>query len=146
MTIKYRRKENQKEKRLVMIGFLSILILIILLVCIFAVMHGIGYIMDKSLADPDVLVNVAVRGDDVIVTIYDGRRIDELFMVSVQIEGVDLPNSVSTRHTPAAGKGEVVFKGACAGVTGERDVAVRGIFSDGKTEMLKLSTVKFSGT
>jgi hypothetical protein len=109
-------------------------------------MHGIGYIMDKSLADPDVLVNVAVRGDDVIVTIYDGRRIDELFMVSVQIEGVDLPNSVSTRHTPAAGKGEVVFKGACAGVTGERDVAVRGIFSDGKTEMLKLSKVKFSGT
>lgn len=146
MALKYRRKINQKEKRLAMIGILSMLILIILLVCIFSAVFGIEYMIDKSLADPDVLVHVTIRGDDVVVTICDGCRIDELLMLSVQIEGVELPNSVSTMNTPVADKGEVVFKGACAGVTGERDIAVRGIFSDGKTEILKLYTVKFTET
>ncbi|MEA5036814.1 hypothetical protein SDC9_35349 [bioreactor metagenome] len=146
MALKYRRKVNQKEKRLVMIGILSMLILIIVLVCIFSAVFGMEYMINKSLADPDVLVHVTIRGDDVIVTIDEGCRVDELLMLSVQIEGVQLSNSVCTMNVSDVGTGEVVFNGACAGVTGERDIAVRGIFSDGKTEILKLYTVKFTET
>jgi hypothetical protein len=144
MTIRYRAKENQREKRLTMVVILSGVILLIIGFCVFLAFFGTEYMIDKSLDDPDVLVSVGIVGDDVIVTVYEGRRIDELVMLSVEIEGVTLPSSMTTMPAPTNGVGKITFKGACAGVTGKRDVAVRGIFSDGGTRMLKLYTVTFT--
>lgn len=144
MSIKYRRKQSQREKRLVMTMFLGVVILIILCVSLFAAFFGTGYIIDKSLEDPDVLLHVAVVGDDIVVTIYEGRRVDELLTLSVEIEGVTLPQSISSKPAPNNGTGEVTFMGACAGITGTRDVAVRGVFSNGRSLLLKLYTVKFT--
>ena len=144
MTIRYRAKDNQREKRLTMILILSVVIMLISGFCVFLAFFGTEYMIDKSLDDPDVLVSVGIVGDDVIVTVYEGRRIEELVMLSIEIEGVTLPSSMVTMPAPTTGTGKVTFKGACAGVTGERDVAVRGTFSDGGTRMLKLYTVTFT--
>ena len=127
-----------------MASVLAIVSIIIVAACACAALLGTGYVIDKSLEDPDVLLHVFVVGDDVIVTIYEGRRVDELTMVSLEIEGVSLPKSVSMQPAPDCGTGEVHFTEACAGVTGVRDIAVRGVFSDGRTQLLKLTTIKFT--
>jgi hypothetical protein len=144
MSIKYRRKQSQREKRLLMTMFLGLAIMVILCVSLFAAFFGTEYVIDKSLEDPDVLLNVAVVGDDIIVTIYEGRRVDELLTLSVEIEGVTLPHSIASKPAPDNGSGAVLFAGACAGITGTRDVAVRGTFSNGRSLLLKLYTVKFT--
>ncbi|MDO9523591.1 MAG: hypothetical protein Q7J08_07780 [Methanocorpusculum sp.] len=143
MALRY-KKQSQKEKRLIMIVILGIVSLIIVGACAAAVLLGTGYVIDKSLEDPDVLLHVFVVGNDVIVTIYEGRRIDELVMLSLEIEGVSLPTSASLKPAPNSSTGEVYFTGVGEGVTGVRDIAVRGIFSDGKTQLLKMNTMKFT--
>lgn len=127
-----------------MASVLAIISIIIISACACVALLGTGYVIDKSLEDPDVLLHVFVVGNDVIVTIYEGRRVDELTMVSLEIEGVSLPKSVCMQPAPDCGTGEVYFTEACAGVTGVRDIAVRGVFSDGRTQLLKLTTIKFT--
>ncbi len=143
MALKY-KNQSQKEKRLIMIVSLGAVSLIIVGACAAIVFFGSGYVLDKSLEDPDVLLHVFVVGSDVIVTIYEGRRVAELTMISLEIEGVSLPQSVCLQTAPKSGTGEVCFTEACAGVTGVRDIAVRGVFSDGRTQLLKLTTIKFT--
>ena len=143
MALKY-RKQSQKEKRLVMAVILGLVSIIIVGAFAAAALLGTGYVIDKSLEDPDVLLHVFVVGDDMIVTIYEGRRVDELVMVSLEIEGVSLPTSISLKPAPNSGTGEVHFTGACEGVTGVREIAVRGIFSDGRSQLLKMNTMKFT--
>lgn len=143
MALRY-KQQSQKEKRLIMVSILAVISFMI--VCVFscAALLGTGYVIDRSLEDPDVLLHVFVVGNDVIVTIYEGRRVAELTMVSLEIEGVSLPKSVCLKPTPDAGTGDVYFTDACAGITGVRDIAIRGIFSDGRTQLLKLTTIKFT--
>ena len=143
MALKY-KKQSQKEKRLIMIVMLGVVSLIIVGACACVVLLGSGYVLDKSLEDPDVLLHVFVVGNDAIVTIYEGRRVDELVMLSLEIEGVSLPTSISLKPVPNSGTGQVYFTGACEGVTGIRDIAVRGIFSDGRSQLLKMNTMKFT--
>jgi len=129
---------------MIMAGVLGIISLVIIGAFALAALLGTGYVIDKSLEDPDVLLHVFVVGNDVVVTIYEGRRVNELVMLSLEIEGVALPVSVSCVPVSTAGTGEVFFRNACAGVTGTRDIAVRGIFSDGGTRLLKMNTMKFT--
>jgi len=143
MALKY-KKQSQKEKRLVMVFILGFVSIIIVGACAAAVLLGSGYVLDKSLEDPDVLLHVFVVGNDVIVTIYEGRRVDELIMISLEIEGISLPTSVSLKPAPNSGTGQVCFTGACDGVTGLKDIAIRGIFSDGTSQLLKMNTMKFT--
>lgn len=143
MALRY-KKQSQKEKRMIMVVILAIISLIIIGACAGAALLGTGYVIDKSLEDPDVLVHVFVVGNDVVVTIYEGRKVDELVMVSLEIEGVSLPTSASLKPAPTSGTGEVYFTGVGEGVTGLRDVAIRGVFADGRTRLLKLNTMKFT--
>lgn len=125
---------------------ISLAIISILIVCAGAAVAliGTGYVIDKSLEDPDVMLNVFVVGNDVVVTIYEGRRVNEMIQLSIEIEGVQLPSSLSVKPAPTTGTGDVRFIGACAGITGMRGIAVRGIFSDGRSQILKMNTIKFT--
>lgn len=127
-----------------MAGMLGVFSMVIVGVFALAALLGTGYVVDKSLEDPDVLLHVFVVGNDVIVTIYEGRRVNELVMLSLEIEGVTLPASVSCVPISNAGNGEICFRNACSGVTGTRDIAVRGVFADGGTRLLKMNKMKFT--
>jgi len=106
MALKY-KKQSQKEKRLVMVFILGLVSLVIVGAAAAAVVFGSGYVLDKSLEDPDVVLHVFVVGNDVIVTIYEGPRVDELEMLSLEIEGISLSTSVSIKPAPNSGTGEV---------------------------------------
>ncbi len=100
--------------------------------------------IQKSLEDPDVVMHVTVSGGDVVVTIYEGRKVNELSMLVLDIEGVSLPTSMSMMPAPENGVGIVYFSNICNGITGVRKVGVRGIFTDGSSTLLKLNTIKFT--
>lgn len=143
MALRY-KKQSRKEKLVIMACILGVTLMVIVGALALAAFLGTGYIVDKSLEDPDVVLHVFVIGNDVAVTVYEGRRVDELTMLSLEIEGVDLPASVSCVQVPSAGIGEVSFRNACSGVTGTRNVAIRGIFADGGTRLLKMNKIKFT--
>lgn len=121
-------------------------IISILIVCGAAgiALLGTGYVVDKSLEDPDVLLNVFVVGNDLVVTIYEGRRVNEIVQLSIEIEGAPLSSAMSVKPAPKSGTGDVRFVGVCDGITGMRGIAIHGIFSDGRNQILKMNTIKFT--
>ncbi len=100
--------------------------------------------IQKSLGDQDVVMHVTVSGGDVVVTIYEGRKVNELSMLVLDIEGVSLPTSMSMMPSPDNGVGIVYFSNICNGITGVRKVGVRGIFTNDSSTLLKLNTIKFT--
>ncbi len=67
--------------------FLIITIMLILAGSLAGLLFGATFIVDQSLDDPDVLMHAAISGNDIIVTIYEGGRVDELVQISLEIEG-----------------------------------------------------------
>lgn len=119
--------------------FLIIAVMLILAGSLAGLLFGASYIVDQSLEDPDVLVHAAISGNDIVVTIYEGRRIDELVQISLEIEGYspvvqDVPN----------GAKEIVYSGVAVQITGTRNVGLRGIFNDGSVDLLKVLVLKFT--
>lgn len=119
--------------------FLIIAVMLILAGSLAGLLFGASYIVDQSLDDPDVLVHAAISGNDIVVTIYEGRRIDELVQISLEIEGYspvvqDVPN----------GAKEIVYSGVAVQITGTRNVGLRGIFNDGSVDLLKVLVLKFT--
>ena len=119
--------------------FLIIAVMLILAGSLAGLLFGASYIVDQSLDDPDVLVHAAISGNDIVVTIYEGRRIDELVQISLEIEGYspvvqDVPN----------GAKEIVYSGVAVQITGTRHVGLRGIFNDGSVDLLKVLVLKFT--
>ncbi|WP_319378715.1 hypothetical protein [uncultured Methanocorpusculum sp.] len=138
------KKDNPKSKRKLVIAFFIIIVFIALFIAIVAGFFGSNYVVQKSLEDPDVVLHVAVSGGDLIVTVYEWRRVEELRMLVIEIEGVSLPSSMTMMPAALTGTGAVYFTNTCVGVTGVRKVGVRGIFTDGSSTLLKLSTIKFT--
>ncbi len=138
------KRDNPKGKRKMVIGFFFIIVLIVLFFAVIIGFFGSDYMIQKSLDDPDVVLHMEVSGGDVIVTIYEGRRVAELYLLVLEIEGVSLPTSMSMMPAPEHGMGVIYFSNICNGITGVRKVGVRGIFTDGSSSLLKLSTIKFT--
>ena len=119
--------------------FLIITIIVILIISLTGLLFGAGYILDQSLDDPDVLMHAAISGNDVIVTIYEGGRVDEMTQLSLEIEGY-APVVTSVPY----GEREIVFTGIAVQITGTRNVGLRGIFSDGSVKLLRVLVLKFT--
>ncbi|MEA5037362.1 hypothetical protein SDC9_23539 [bioreactor metagenome] len=138
MVIRYKKK-TQSQKRFIMVVSLTATVIIILIGALSGLLFGASYIVDQSLSDPDVLVNPSLSGNDIVVTIYEGRRLHELTQLSVEIEGY----SPVVRDVQK-GAHEVVFTGIAVQITETRTVGVRGIFIDGTVKLLKVVELKFT--
>ena len=138
------KRENPKKKRRFVIAFFVFIMFAVFGVAVFAGFLGSNFMFHKSLEDPDVVLNIMISGGDIVVTTHGGRRIIELFTLVLEIEGVPLSDTVSRMPAPSEGKGEVRYSGVCNGVTGVRKVAVRGIFADGSSSLLKVYSISFT--
>ena len=118
---------------------LVITVIIILVASLGGLLFGASYILDQSLSDPDVLVHPAISGNDIIVTIYEGRRVTELVQISLEIEGY----APVVQDVPS-GATQIVYAGVASQITGTRNVGVRGIFTDGSVKLLKVIELKFT--
>ncbi len=118
----YKRDNPKGACRLAIVSFFIIL-LIALGFAVIVEFFGSDYVVQKSLEDPDVVLHVTVSGGDVIVTIYEGRRVNELQMLVLEIEGVPLPSLMSMMPAPEYGTGIVYFS---------------------NSSLLKLNTIQFT--
>ncbi len=133
MVIRY-KKRSPKERR-----FLIITIIVILITSLTGLLFGATYILDQSLDNPDVLMHAAISGNDIVVTIYEGGRVNEMTQLSLEIEGY----SPVVQDVPK-GEREIVFPGVAIQITGTRNVGLRGIFTDGTVILLKVIVLKFT--
>ena len=138
MVIRYKKK-TQGQKRFIMVVSLTATVIVILIGALSGLLFGASYIVDQSLSDPDVLVNPSLSGNDIVVTIYEGRRLHELTQLSVEIEGY----APVVKDVPTGAR-EVVFTGIAGQITETRSVGVRGIFTDGTIKLLKVAQLKFT--
>eukprot|EP00831_Metopus_contortus_P084131 TRINITY_DN9474_c0_g2_i1.p1 TRINITY_DN9474_c0_g2~~TRINITY_DN9474_c0_g2_i1.p1 ORF type:complete len:139 (+),score=14.85 TRINITY_DN9474_c0_g2_i1:53-469(+) len=138
MVIRYKKK-SPKQRRTVMAISLVITVILILVASLGGLLVGASYILDQSLSDPDVLVHPALSGNDIVVTIYEGRRLSELMQLSLEIEGY----APVVRDVPSGAK-EVIYVGIASQITGTRNVGVRGIFTDGSIILLKVIQLRFT--
>ncbi len=67
--------------------FRIITVMLILAGSLAGLLFGMTYIFDQSLDNPDVLMHAAISGNDIIVTIYEGGRVNEMTQLSLEIEG-----------------------------------------------------------
>ena len=118
---------------------LVITVILILVASLGGLLFGASYILDQSLSDPDVLVHPALSGNDIVVTIYEGRRLSELMQLSLEIEGY----APVVRDVPSGAK-EIIYVGVASQITGTRTVGVRGIFTDGSIILLKVIQLRFT--
>ena len=138
MVIRY-KKRSPKDRLFLMAVFLIITIIVILIISLTGLLFGAGYILDQSLEDPDVLMHAAISGNDIVVTIYEGGRVDEMTQISLEIEGY----APVVKSVPY-GEREIVFTGIALEITGTRNVGLRGIFSDGSVKLLRVLVLKFT--
>jgi len=139
MVIRY-KKTTQRQKHLIMAIVLSTAVIIILVGGVFTSLFLSSYVIEKSLEDPDVLLHLNIVGDDIVVEIYGGRRVNELVLLSMHIEGQESHVVIDVPH----GARDVVYYQAASGLTGSRMVEMRGIFSNGEDKLLSLITLKFT--
>ncbi len=114
-------------------------VILILVAALGGLLFGASYILDQSLSDPDVLVHPALSGNDIVVTIYEGRRLSELMQLSLKIEGY----APVVKDVPS-GATEIIYIGIASQITGTRNVGVRGIFTDGSIILLKVIELRFT--
>ena len=122
-----------------MVISLVIIVILILVASLGGLLFGASYILDQSLSDPDVLVHPSLSGNDIVVTIYEGRRLSELMQLSLEIEGY----APVVKDVPSGAK-EILYVGVASQITGTRNVGVRGIFTDGSVQLLKIIVLKFT--
>ena len=84
----------------------------------------------------DVGAEVSVVGEDVVVFIACGEDAADLLEVIICIEGLRLSDEEARQ---AVVNNTCTFTGAARGIAGERDVSMKGVFSDGSVSSIRCS-------
>lgn len=119
-----------------------ILIALLILILIAATSAGIftsNLVMQNPLLTKDVETVVSVSGDDVVVLISGGKDAADLTHIIICIKGVQLTEDQAMQHVYS---NTCIFPGVGSGISGSRDMSIKGVFSDGFTTTLKCSTIE----
>jgi len=84
----------------------------------------------------DVGAEVSVVGEDVVVFIACGEDAADLMEVIICIEGVKLSDEEARQSVV---NNTCTFPGAARGISGVRDVSLKGMFSDGSVTSIRCS-------
>ena len=119
-----------------------ILIALLSLALITAIIAGIfssNMIMEHPLHIKDVKMVISVSGDDVVVFISGGKDAPHLREIIICIKGVQLTEDQAMQHVYS---NTCVFPGVVRGITGSRDISIKGVFSDGYVSILQCTTIE----
>ncbi len=121
----------------------AVIILIALLILIVFAAASTGwfsslFVMQNPFHGKDVETVVSVYGDDVVIHVSGGRDVVELREIIISIDGVQLTEEQARQQIS---NGTCVFPGAVEGISGTRDISVKGVFSDGATSTLKCCSI-----
>ncbi|MDO5844895.1 MAG: hypothetical protein Q4Q53_07105 [Methanocorpusculum sp.] len=125
------------------------LFVMVFIVGVILLIGGIGAVfltnaaVDKVEASSGVIIQIYVYGNDMIIDIVGGDRVSELEYLFVNIADYELSSSEMGKPVEA-GQTKVIYEGFFNKITGERLVAVRGLFENGKTVQILSREIRFS--
>lgn len=140
-----RKKAGSKIKRGKTLTSAGIILIALLILIVFAAAStgwfSSLFVMKNPLHAKDVQTVISVYGDDVVIYVSGGRDIIELREVIISINGVQLTDEQArqTLHSNTC-----IFSGAVKDISGTRDIAVKGVFSDGTITTLKCCSIDCS--
>ncbi len=134
-----------KQRRLPASGLLvlTIIIVVVILIAVVAAVIASQTAMGMVLDNSDISLSVSVSGNDLLVIVYPGGSADLLCETVLLVAGISEDSYLSRMPVPPGG-GFITYSGLARGISGERSVSVRGIFSDGSSHMLFLDSVRFT--
>lgn len=91
--------------------------------------------------DAGIVLYVSISGNDLVVNVVGGKKIDELQSISLSIDGINSP--AAARPVSESG-GKIIYPNQASGLTGTRMVDIHGTFSDGESQRLVMLNVKFT--
>ncbi len=119
----------KKGKTMTTAGIILIALLILILLA--ATITGIfssRIVMEHPLLTKDVKTVVSVSGDDVVIFIFGGKDAADLTDIIICIKEVQLTEDQTMRHVY---NNTCIFPGVAKGISGNRDISIKGVFSDG---------------
>ncbi len=119
-----------------------ILIALVILIVFAAAVTGLfssKMVMQNPLMTKDVETAVSVSGDDVVIFISGGKDAADLREIIICINGVQLAEDQARQHVYS---NTCTFRGVVDGVSGNRDMSIKGVFSDGYISILKYCTIE----
>ena len=127
----------RKGKTLTSATIILIALLIVIILGLASTgMLGTNLFVENPILKKDVGAQVSVVGEDVVVFIACGEDAADLTEVIICIEGVRLSDQEARQ---AVVNNTCTFSGAARGVAGERDVSMKGVFSDGSVTSIRCS-------
>lgn len=119
-----------------------ILIALLILILIAATSTGLfssSLVMQNPFLTKDVQTAVSVSGDDVVIFISGGNDAADLREIIICINGVQLTEDQARQHIYS---NTCTFRGVVEGVSGSRDISIKGVFSDGVTTTLRCCKIE----
>jgi len=119
-----------------------ILIALVILIVFAAAVTGLfssKIVMQNPFLTKDVQTAVSVSGDDVVIFISGGNDAADLREIIISISGVQLTEDQARQQVYS---NTCTFPGVAGGISGNRDMSIKGVFSDGVTSTLKCCTIE----
>ncbi len=139
------RKHESRIKRGKTMTSAGIILIALIVIIIFAAtstgLFSSKLVMQNPLQTKDVETVVSVSEDDVVVFISGGRDAADLTDLIICINGVQLTEDQAIQHVYS---NTCTFPGVAGGITGSRDISIKGVFSDGFTTTLKCCQIECS--
>lgn len=125
--------------------------LIIVFVALFVIMSGgtiaVFFALNATVETVEksagVVVQINVYGDDLVVTILEGERIDELRYIILIIDDNPLPEEISKKEV-TTGETKYEYKSVLTNMKGSHMFGIRGIFDDGKSALITHKNIRLT--
>lgn len=126
------------------------LIVVIAVVALIVLCGGVAGVVfstktvDNVVGESNIFLSVSVTGNDLVVQIYDQGNCRDLQHIILAIDGYTMPAGIATKSLTSNFPQTVVYSGMAGGITGDRQVSIKGIFMDSSTSTVWIGTVRFT--
>ncbi|MDO9522979.1 MAG: hypothetical protein Q7J08_04615 [Methanocorpusculum sp.] len=130
----------KKGKTMTSAGIILIALLILILIAATSTgLFSSSLVMQNPFLTKDVQTAVSVSRDDVVIFISGGNDVADLREIIICINGVQLTEDQARQHIYS---NTCTFRGVVEGVSGSRDISIKGVFSDGVTTTLRCCKIE----
>ncbi|MDO5844893.1 MAG: hypothetical protein Q4Q53_07095 [Methanocorpusculum sp.] len=142
-----RQYETIKRRKKSPIGLIAIIAAVVCIViagacvALFLTSNAVSDVVDSS----GVSLTCSVSGNDLIVTIYDTGRADDIEYITIAMEGYTIPPGYSVKSLPSGNYPKsIVYEDVATGISGNMQISFRATFKDGTSSIIWMDTVRFT--
>ncbi|MDO5844515.1 MAG: hypothetical protein Q4Q53_05170 [Methanocorpusculum sp.] len=136
-----KRKKKSPAVLIAIVVFILAAAVIGVIAGFFALSGLVGNIVDSS----DILMTCTVSGNDIAVKLMKSEHSDNLVNLEVVLEGYEIPKGYSIKEIPVGDYPKtIIYENIAAGITGVKQVSIRGLFKDGTSKIIWMSSLKMT--